>query len=1670
MDQNILSYTIRFDFEKRKYMTMKRLIHTSALFLIIALMISINNDLKAQSFPVGTLPPGKTIVITYEVDVNTDACPTGTVPGSDISNQSNVSGSNFATVQTDDPDIGGASDPTLTELSALTLGDLVYLDNNRNGEFDGGDVGLNDVLLNLYADDGDGMLTMADGSPIESTTTTGGGFYSFTVCPGDYIVEVDLSNFTSGGALYNSGAPLISSPAGGAPDPNDNVNNDDNGDPVTGFGVASFAITLDYGTEPIDDGDTDPNTNLTLDFGFKTPTTVTIDDVTMVEGTGGGTTAFEFTVTRNDNSEAFDLTVNTIDGTASSLSDFVGISNGTVSFSEGGSLTATVTVLVNHDNIVEDNETFEVVLSGAPAGIAIPNDTGLGTITNDDTANLTLSGGVSQLEGTDFTIVASLSAPVQGGFSVEYFTNDGIATLGDNDYSDNDGTLIFTGNIDESQSFVVSSIDDDKVELDETFTGSLGAVSGTSAVQVAAISIAGSPQTATILNDDDATISIIGNVNQFEANSPQTFTLELSNPVDVDVTVLFSTLDNTATVADNDYVSITDQIVTFTANSTAAQSVPVSINDDNKVEADEIFNVAIDGHDASGRDVELGTSSATGTIVNDDSSVVTLSGGTSQEEGNTGTTSFVFSATLSNPVQGGFTAHYSTSDGIATLADNDYVENIGSLAFTGTTDEEQTITVLVNGDLNIEDDETFQVVLDSLTGGVSPGAVTITDSPQIGTILNDELDWGDAPESYSTTEASNGARHFLTPGGLTLGASVTADLDGQPSAGADADTDDGVTLPSAIVIGTNASITVNAATPGLLNAWVDFNGDGDWDEMIEQIFTDQAVVAGDNSLSFAVPAGATLGNSFARFRLSSDSGLSYTGFANDGEVEDYAIEIVNTQFSIDDPTVIEGDAGTTNLVFTVSRNVNVNDCSVDYSITGGMASVADSDFQMLVPGTLNFSEDGAFSQTITVVVNGDTKVELDETVEITLSNPVDAGILDGLGVGTIVNDDAATISINSPSIIEGDAGTSNLEFTITLDYPVDGDVGVDARTLDGLATAADMDFVDLDETVTILANTLSQTISVVINGDCTIEPDEDFSLELSSIDAAGRNVTFSGASSTLEGTGTIINDDVLPEVVCPSDNTYNTDPDLCAATITLELPGIVSSCGTTSFDFRYRSVDDMDTPTSPYSSYESSTNNTISLAKDRYQVEWRLTDGSGEVTCTYFIEIFDMQTPTSTCPDTQFIDVDENCEAILPDYTSMAMSDDNCGGNTIVQMPTPGTIISEVGSESITLIVADENGNSSSCSFNVEKEDNIPPVVMCQNDTVNLNGETSLLLIPEDLVEATDNCGIDTIEASPSTVLISQIGETVPVTLTVTDLSGNSNTCVSQVYVSGLPPGWSQNENGVNCEDGNLVEYEPTTEVWTMSSTGCYYGPPYTSDELAYAQYNLCGNGEIIAQVTGISGSGFGWAGISMRETSDAGSKKVQLTTNLSNFARREARTVTGGQAVPKQFFSPNRFWLRLVRNGNQFIGYTSANGQHWFQVMVANVDMNSCIQLGLVLTNYNSSGTVNATFANVSTSGSSVPLTNFPSDLAHNSEYDYTVYPNPSNGEILLELGDYVSKELHLELIDMYGRTVFVKELNFATEKERIDLNSFTNGIYFLKASSPGLPDNIKKVILLKN
>lgn len=179
------------------------------------------------------------------------------------------------------------------------------------------------------------------------------------------------------------------------------------------------------------------------------------------------------------------------------------------------------------------------------------------------------------------------------------------------------------------------------------------------------------------------------------------------------------------------------------------------------------------------------------------------------------------------------------------------------------------------------------------------------------------LDFGDAPDSYGTSQATSGPSHVVdaaTP--LFLGACVDTEADGQPAAAGDpatgddlgsgisvlgscvgSDDEDGVTFDDMAVACGTSNLTVTASNAGLLDAWIDFGGDGAFAEAGDQILSLQPVSAGANSVTYTVPCGtSTQEVTYARFRLSSTGGLTPGGPAMDGEVEDYEIPTKGLDF------------------------------------------------------------------------------------------------------------------------------------------------------------------------------------------------------------------------------------------------------------------------------------------------------------------------------------------------------------------------------------------------------------------------------------------------------------------------------------------------------------------------------------------------------------------------------------------------------------------------------------------------------------------------------------------------------------------------------------------------------------------------------------------------------
>ena len=203
------------------------------------------------------------------------------------------------------------------------------------------------------------------------------------------------------------------------------------------------------------------------------------------------------------------------------------------------------------------------------------------------------------------------------------------------------------------------------------------------------------------------------------------------------------------------------------------------------------------------------------------------------------------------------------------------------------------------------------------TAQITYGVNSVTsDNPDTGPIDDPTSvtihpnDWGDAPLSMTSVDVSltstyGDAKHKIDSN-VYLGALIDSETatqgsgllaDGDDSDGED--DDDGVTFPlagatSVLRVNEVNAVTIQASVNGFLNAWIDWNQDGDWDDASETIAINTPLVAGTNTLNLtpniAYPQGAT----YLRFRFTSESvtNPAATGLMNDGEVEDYRVNIV----------------------------------------------------------------------------------------------------------------------------------------------------------------------------------------------------------------------------------------------------------------------------------------------------------------------------------------------------------------------------------------------------------------------------------------------------------------------------------------------------------------------------------------------------------------------------------------------------------------------------------------------------------------------------------------------------------------------------------------------------------------------------------------------------------
>ncbi len=880
--------------------------------------------------------------------------------------------------------------------------------------------------------------------------------------------------------------------------------------------IVTVNVVGDTKNEPNEDFtvNVSDSSNNILDSGTGT---ITNDDaqpkVSVVNTSGGAepSTPNVFTVTLSGTSStAVSVDYATASGTATQGSDYTG-KTGTITFAANTTtLSQTVSVATIDDLLFEGStpEDFKFTLLNPSSNTTIdttvnPNPA-IGTITDDDTTAPTVQFApatysvAENVAGGKVTLTVTRTGAAGDAFTVPYTlgvigdTATGGTTCGGTvDYVNTGGILSFAAN-DSSKSFDVPICPDSVFEANETFKATLGAPDSP------AVTASPTEATVTITNDDPAPTVAVDDVTHSEGNIGTTayvFTVSLSNPSDQSITANVVTADDTATVADSDYTAVTTS-VTFAPGDTS-KTVTVLVNGDTKFEPTEDFTVT--ATETTNNQSDNGT----GTITNDDSAPTVAVDDVTHSEGNSGTTAYVFTVSLSNASSQAITANVVTADGSAKVTDSDYTAVTTSVTFAPG-DTSKTVTVLVNGDTKFEPTEDFTVTATETTNNQSDnGTGTITNDDSAPTVAVDDVEHNEGNSGTTayvfTVSLSNASSQAITANVVTADGSATV---------ADGDYTAVITSVTFAPGETTKTVTVSV------------NGDTKFEPTEE----------------FTVTATETTNNQ-------SDNG---TGTITNDDAQP-KVSVVSTS---------GGAEPSTPNVFTVTLSgTSSTAVSVDYATTSGTAT-QDVDYTGK-SGTITFAADTTtLSQTISVDTLSDSTFEGTENFNLTLSNPnnttIDTTVSPNPAIGTITD----AQSQPTLSIVKTQGGAEKATnpqqdnvFTVTLSGSSASVVTVHYATSDLTATAGS-DYTAASGDLTFAANStgaaLSQTVTVATLDDNLFEGTtvETFNLTLS----AASNTTIPGTNPAI---GTITDNETQPKLQFSSATYSASDSGTNSATITV---------------------------------------------------------------------------------------------------------------------------------------------------------------------------------------------------------------------------------------------------------------------------------------------------------------------------------------------------------------------------------------------------------------------------------------------------------------------------------------------------------------------------------------
>jgi len=409
------------------------------------------------------------------------------------------------------------------------------------------------------------------------------------------------------------------------------------------------------------------------------------------------------------------------------------------------------------------------------------------------------------------------------------------------------------------------------------------------------------------------------------------------------------------------------------------------------------------------------------------------------------------------------------------------------------------------------------------------------------------------------------------------------------------------------------------------------------------------------------------------------------------------------------------------------------------------------------------------------------------------------------------------------------------------------------------------------------------------------------------------------------------------------------------------------------------------------------------------------------------------------------------------DVYNEAASSDNCGEINL-QSYSPATVsCSDVGAPvNVTVTVNDGNGNTNTCQATVTVEDNTPPILVCPADlTVSCDSINQLAATGE--ATATDNC-----DPAPVITYTDEVvsGDcewecTVERTWKAVDVYGNESVCVQTIISSSLnllKIALSKDVDGDGIGDPMVVGRSFATVTLDSADAACIISwMPAKGDSamsLIIAQVQIsadCLPGDNPMEPDGTLTNPLFAEGLEL-------GLKVRLDTAFANKLLSE--TSCAFKPIVLQFLPPNPKVKDLLRLTNIALG-NLIGPPHLPELLAA---------IRCVNEEYDICDTVKE----ASKPDKKIQT---PVQRPQTQAPDFRVFPNPSSGEVTIDLSAYPDQVARLELFDVQGKVLQVLEVNTGEAiTGRFNLSAYLDGIYLIRVQSAGLPAATKRIVLLRN